>query len=86
MKKPDESWQKWRSSDKTALTIKLKKWMEEKEVYENSKLCFIPESITFSGHTVTVSPDGGTAKFKRFDGTRDKELLNTEADVKGMMK
>ena len=78
----------WTSLDKTPLTLKLNDLFEKGLCSREKPSCsavtellFIPEAVTFLGHTMTITdPDGKTAIFKRFDGTRDKELMTFELE------
>ena len=72
-------WRTWRSSGKKSLVIKYK-W--GKRTDDTTELCFFPKKVIFSGHIMTVMDiKGGTAKLKRFDGTRDNIYLNLECDI-----
>ena len=83
-----KTWIRWRSSDETTpgLVLPMREWLEKGVIWsgESGNPMFIPELVSFSGDgkfmTIT-DPDGKTAKFKRFDGTRNKELINTEQDL-----
>ena len=77
----------WTSLDKTPLILKMKDLFEK-------RLCrdepggwghlFIPEAVTFLGHTMVIEdPDGKTATFKRFDGTRDtRDIVTFEIELR----
>ena len=76
----EKKWLDWRSSGKTPLVIQSI-WGPHQADYDQAFVCFYPQTVTFSGHTMTVQDyGGGTARFKRFDGTRDKNQLNIEKD------